>query len=149
MVDAEFDHLAAQLRQALDPEVVFIAEKDGQFVGFSLSLPDMNQAVLAARPGPNPNPLAVNLTMARMVWHWKVARKIDWLRIFAMGVVEEYRAQGIAPIFYYETVKAALRRGYKHGEMSWILENNLMMNRDIQTLGGQVYKTYRMFEKPL
>jgi len=41
MVDAEFDHLAAQLRQVLDPEVVFIAEKDGQFVGFSLSLPDM------------------------------------------------------------------------------------------------------------
>ncbi len=66
-----------------------------------------------------------------------------------MGVIEEYRAQGIAPMFYYQTAKAAIKYGYQHGEMSWILENNMMMNRDIQTLGGRVYKTYRMVEKPL
>ena len=52
-------------------------------------------------------------------------------------------------MFYYETAKAGLPAGYLHGEMSWILENNLMMNRDIQTMGGQVYKTYRIVEKPL
>jgi GNAT superfamily N-acetyltransferase len=149
MTDVEFDHLAVGLKQIVDPRVVFVAEKEGQFVGFSLSLPDVNQAVLAAYPSPNPNPIASGLGMARLIWHWKVVSKINWLRTFAMGVVEEYRAQGIAPMFYYETAKAAIPLGYKHGEMSWILENNMMMNRDIQTLGGQVYKTYRMVEKPL
>jgi len=149
MTDAEFDHLAVGLRQILDPSVVFVAEKDGQFVGFSLSLPDVNQAVLAAYPSPNPNPIVYNLTLARVMWHWKVARRVDWLRIFAMGVVEEWRAHGISAMFYYETAKAAIRRGYKHGEMSWILENNTMMNRDIQALGGRVYKKYRLVEKPL
>ena len=103
----------------------------------------------AARPSPNPNPVAYNLVLARMMWHWKVARKITWLRVFAMGVVEEWRAHGVAAMFYYETAKAGLPAGYQHGEMSWILENNLMMNRDIQTLGGHVYKTYRIVEKPL
>ncbi len=149
MTDAEFDHLAVGLKQILDPRVVFVAEKGDQWVGFSLSLPDMNQAVLAAHPSPNPNPIAYNLALARMMWHWKVARKINWLRIFAMGVIEEYRAQGIAAMFYYETARAAIPAGYQHGEMSWILENNVMMNRDIQALGGKVYKTYRMVEKPL
>ncbi len=149
MTDIEFDHLAVGMKQILDPRVVFIAEKDGQFVGFSLSLPDVNEPLLAARPSPNPNPVVYNLMLARMMWHWKVAHKITWLRIFAMGVVEEWRAQGIAPMFYYETAKAALAIGYKHGEMSWILENNMMMNRDIQALGGHVYKTYRVYQKPL
>lgn len=149
MTDAEFDHLAVGLKQIIDPQAVFIAEKDGQFVGFSLSLPDVNQALLAAHPSPNPNPIAYNLMLARMMWHWKVARKITWLRIFAMGVVEEYRAQGIAAMFYYETAKAAVRSGYHHGEMSWILENNMMMNRDAQSLGGRVYKRYRLVQKPL
>ena len=87
--------------------------------------------------------------LARMMWHWKVARKITWVRVFGMGVVEEWRAHGIAGMFYYETAKAAVRRGYVHGEMSWILENNMMMNRDAQTLGGRVYKRYRLVEKPL
>ena len=149
MTDAEFDHLAVGLKQMIDPEVVFVAEKDGKFVGFSLSLPDVNQALLAAHPSPNPNPIVYNLMLARMMWNWKVARKINWVRVFAMGVVEEWRAHGIAGMFYYETAKAAVRRGYYHGEMSWILENNMMMNRDAQTLGGHVYKRYRLVEKPL
>jgi hypothetical protein len=32
------------------------------------------------------------------------------------------------------------------GEMSWILENNKMMNRAARMLGGKIYKTYRMYE---
>jgi GNAT superfamily N-acetyltransferase len=149
MTDAEFDHLAEGFKQIIDPRVVFVAEKDGEFIGFSLSLPDVNQALLAAHPSSNPNPIAYNLMLARMMWHWKVASKITWLRVFAMGVVEEWRAHGVAAMFYYETAKAGLPIGYKHGEMSWILENNVMMNRDIQSMGGHVYKTYRIVEKPL
>jgi len=147
--DAEFEHLAVALKQMIDPRVVFVAEKDDEWIGFSLSLPDVNQALLAAHPSPNPNPIVYNLMLARMMWNWKVARRVTWLRVFAMGVVEEWRAQGVAAMFYYETARVGLPIGYKFGEMSWILENNLMMNRDIQAMGGRVYKTYRIVEKPL
>ena len=149
MTDAEFEHLAVGLKQMIDPRVVFVAEKDDEWIGFSLSLPDVNQPLLAARPSPNPNPIVYNLMLARLMWNWKVARQVTWLRVFAMGVVEEWRAQGVAAMFYYETAKVGLPAGYKFGEMSWILENNMMMNRDIQAMGGQVYKTFRLVEKPL
>jgi GNAT superfamily N-acetyltransferase len=149
MTEQEFDHLAEGLAQFVDPDVIFLAEKDGQCIGFSLSLPDMNQALLAAYPSPSPNPLSTNWAMLKLLWHWKVRSKITWLRIVAMGVVEEWRSHGIAAQFYYETAKAAIPKGYKYGEMSWILESNMMMNRDIQTLGGRVYKTYRIYQKPL
>jgi GNAT superfamily N-acetyltransferase len=72
---------------------------------------------------------------------------VDWLRVIALGVLPEYRGTGVDALMYIETAKAAVRRGYKYAEMSWILENNDMMNRSIQMLGGEVYKTYRMFEK--
>jgi hypothetical protein len=48
---------------------------------------------------------------------------------------------------YVETTRSALKRGYQKAEMSWILENNMMMNRGIRFLGGEVYKTYRLYEK--
>ena len=33
--------------------------------------------------------------------------------------------------------------------MSWILENNAEMNKPIQAMGSEVYKTYRFYQKDL
>jgi hypothetical protein len=63
-----------------------------------------------------------------------------------MGVIEEYREKGIDALMYVEAAKAAFRKGYRWCEMSWILEDNVMMNRILQRLGGEVYKTYRIYE---
>ena len=50
MTNAEIDHLADSLKMILLPDVVFVVEKDGEVVGFSLSLPDVNQVIHRARP---------------------------------------------------------------------------------------------------
>ncbi len=142
--DAEIDRLAASLEPILDPSVTFFVELDGEAIGFGLPLPDLNQPLHLAYPKPT-SPEA--LTMVKMAWHWKVRRKVDWLRVFAMGVLPEYRGVGVDALIYLETAKAALRKGYKWAEMSWILENNEMMNRSIELLGGKIYKTYRMYQK--
>jgi hypothetical protein len=66
-----------------------------------------------------------------------------------MGMVEEHRGRGADALFYLETAREALKRGYKRLEGSWILESNTMMNQIIERLGGKRYKTYRIYEKPL
>jgi GNAT superfamily N-acetyltransferase len=144
--DPEIDRLAASLKPLLDPNVVFLVELEGETIGFGLSLPDLNQPLRLAYPTPTS---IETVTMLKLVWHWKVRRKVDWLRVFALGVIPEYRGTGVDALMYIETAKAALRRGYKWAEMSWILENNDMMNRSIQMLGGKVYKTYRMYQKSI
>ncbi len=149
MTDEEFEHLAAGFKQFIDPDLFWIAEKDDQIIGVSINLPDMNQPLRLAYPTPSTNPLAVNWAMAKLFWHWKARPKLTWMRGAVMGVLEEWRAHGIAAQFYYETAKLAIPKGYKYFELSWILENNLMMNRDIQRMGGRVYKTYRIYEKAL
>ena len=38
--------------------------------------------------------------------------------------------------------------GFPTGEMSWVLENNVMMNRAAELIGGRRSKTYRIYEMP-
>jgi GNAT superfamily N-acetyltransferase len=146
MTDPEFDQLADDLHDIIDPDLVFLAEKDGKTVGFSLTLPDLNEPLHLAYPKPNTPEW---WTMAKLVWQWKIRRKVSWIRAFAMGVIPEYRKLGIDALFYFMTAQAALKKGIKMVEMSWILDNNDLMNRPIIAMGGEVYKTYRYYEKDL
>lgn len=146
MTDLEFDQLADELHSIIDPDLVFIAEKDGKPVGFSLTLPDLNKPLRLAYPKPDTPEW---WTMGKLVWQWKIRRKVSWIRVFALGVIPEYRNLGIDALFYFKTAQAALKKGIKMAEMSWILDNNDLMNKPIIAMGGEVYKTYRYYEKDL
>jgi hypothetical protein len=76
-------------------------------------------------------------------------RKVDQGRMLIMGLAEEFRSLGTDSIFYVETAKEALARGYRRLECGWVLETNTMMNRIVERLGGRRYKTYRIFERAL
>ena len=85
--------------------------------------------------------------MGPSIAHSRLA--INQARLLIMGMIEEYRGLGADALFYIETTRAALARGYVRMEGSWILESNTMMNRIIERLGGRRYKTYRIYERPL
>ncbi len=144
--DAEIDKLAEELFAIIDPDLVLIAEKDGKTVGFSLTLLDLNESLQLAYPKPNSPTWWV---MAKMGWFWQIRKQVSWIRVWALGVIPKYRTLGIDALFYYKTAQAALKKGIKMGEMSWILDNNDKMNKPIIAMGGEVYKTYRFYEKSL
>jgi GNAT superfamily N-acetyltransferase len=144
MTDTEFAAMGEELRQILDPDLTLVGEVDGQPIGVSITLPDLNQPLRIAYPKPGTPDW---WTMAKLAWNWKVKRKVTWARVLILGVLPEYRARGVDALFYYETAKAALRKGIQHAEMSWILETNDSISRPIRVMGGQVYKTYRFYEK--
>lgn len=140
MTDEEFDHLAKSLKQIVDPHMVFIAEVDDKPAGFSLALPDFNQVL--ARLNGRLFPIGI----LKLLWHAKIKRKIDGVRIITMGVVPEFQKRGIDTVFYLETYDVGVKRGYGWAEMSWILEDNTLMNRMLQLLGAKLYKKYRVCE---
>ena len=145
MTDPEIDHTAAGLKQIIDPSIVCFAEKDGEPIGAMLPLPDVSQALIKAYPRPG---VPEWWTMAKLVWYWKVRRCVDTIRGFAGGVLEGYRGRGVEAVLIVKMAQAALPR-YRRAEMSWILENNIMMRRTAEMLGGEVYRTYRVYEKEL
>ncbi len=140
MTSAEFDHIAHDLKQLLDPELAFIAEAEGRPVGFSLALPDINVALKHIKGRLFP------LGLIKVLYY---ARRIKNVRVITMGVVEEYRGRGIDSLFYLETFERGVKHGYEWAETSWILEDNVLMNRAMDMMGGKIYKRYRIYEKPL
>jgi len=142
MTDAEIEHLARGLKHLIDPDMVFFAEHEGRPVGLAVALPDVNEALLRVYPRPG-GFLRFVYDGVRFLWAKRTRPR--FFRLLIMGVIEEYRNRGIDGVFYVEVAKATLAKGYRLSEMSWILENNIMMNRILQRLGGRVYKTYRVY----
>jgi hypothetical protein len=130
-----------------DLDMVFIVEdRDGQVAGMSISLPDLNQVLLKVKPRPGVPEI---WSLLKLLWYWKVRSCVDAVRVLALGVLEPYRGRGVDALLIYETTRVGLSKGFRWGEMSWILETNDMMNRANHLMGGEVYKTYRIYQKPL
>jgi GNAT superfamily N-acetyltransferase len=141
ITDAEVEFQAKNLKQVLDEEWTFIAEKDGEVVGAALTLPDINR-VLAGMNG-----RLLPFGWAKFLLG---RRKIDRLRVFALGVKHDYRHTGVAAGLYLEHIKMAAKPDKIHwGEMGWILETNKPMNRAMEGMGGKVVKKYRLYERSL
>ncbi len=146
MTDAEFEKMGAELKQIIDPDLTLVGEVDGKPIGVSITLPDVNEPLKLAYPRPTTPEW---WTLAKLAWHWKVRQQVSWARVLILGVLPAYRARGVDALFYHETGQEALKKGIKMAEMSWILENNDAISRPIKLMGGQVYKTYRMYDKKL
>ncbi|RZK67170.1 MAG: hypothetical protein EOO92_24500, partial [Pedobacter sp.] len=76
-------------------------------------------------------------------------KKINYVRVIALGVTQPYRKVGIEAFFYAEIIQKAMDKKIAGGEASWILENNEMMNKGLKNLNATIYKRYRIFEKVL
>jgi len=141
LTEAELMAHELELKYLADHRLAFFAEtREGDTMGVSLTLPNLNE-YLAQLNGHVYNLLPT-------LWHpMIVKKKYRSCRVFALGVKQEYRRTGVGAVFYYDTLTAAKRLGYEWGEMSWILESNEAMNRAIRHMGGEVYKTYRIYEK--
>ena len=141
---AEFEHLAKDLKQLVDARVVMIAEQEVEGtmrpVGFFLAVPDINRALKKI------NGRLLPFGLIKLLWH---SRKIDFIRIITMGIVREFQSMGLGAVFLDEIYRRAPAAGFPDGEMSWVLENNLMMNRAASLIGGRRTKTYRIYEKRL
>jgi GNAT superfamily N-acetyltransferase len=131
---------AKNLKQVLDERWTFIAERDGEVLGAALTLPDINQALAKL------NGRLLPFGWARFLL---AKRKIDTVRVFALGVKPEYQHTGIAAAFYIKHLEAASPDGVYGGETGWILEVNEPMNRAMEGMGGKVVKRYRLYEKSL
>ena len=140
ITEDEVKFQAKALKPVLDENWAMIAEKDGEVVGAALTLPDVEQA-LARMNG---------RLLPTGWWHFlRRKRYIDRLRVFALGVKDEYQHLGVAAALYERHVQMAASVGPRGGHMGWILETNDPMNRAMEGMGGNIVQKYRIYEKAL
>ena len=141
ITDAEVEYQAKHLKQVLNEDWTYIAEKDGEAVGAALTLPDINQVM-------------AKLNGRLLPFGWLKfllgKSKVDQLRVFALGVKHDYRHTGVAAGLYLRHLEEAAKpEAIGGGEMGWILETNKPMNRAMEGMGGKVVKRYRLYERSL
>jgi hypothetical protein len=144
----ELEIMATEYKMFVDPEIALIAEVDGKPAAMCFAIPDVNEMVKDFDGELMKNPL----NLARLLWRLKF-RRPKHARLLLLGVKEEYRASHrygtLAAVLYVEVARRGAARGYVGGELSWTLEDNVMINRGIERMGARRYKTYRIYEKEI
>lgn len=140
MTPAEIGYMAKHLKPVIYPQLCAIAMDGDEPIAFALALPDYNQALRHV------NGRLLPLGIFKLLWY---RRRIDAVRVITLGVKLEHRQKGVDGMLIAHILKEAQKLNMAQGECSWILEDNTAMRRGIERAGGTVYKTYRVYEKPL
>jgi hypothetical protein len=140
VTEEEVAFQAKNLKPILSEDWAMIAERGDEVVGAALTLPDFNQ-VLKKMNG---------RLLPLGWWHFLTGRrKIDRVRVFALGVKNEYQHLGVAAALFVRHRETAERVPQKGGQTGWILETNKPMNRAMEGMGGTIASTYRLYELSL
>jgi GNAT superfamily N-acetyltransferase len=142
MTEHEIDHLAEQFKPVVVPDIVPFAEKNGQVIGFGIVLPDLNTIFRTNRSG------RLFPVIFRLLWALKT-RRIRRARILLLGILPEYQGKGIDAMLYHWIWTRCGDLGMTWGEAGWILEDNPAMNAGLEKMTFRVYKTYRLYDRPL
>lgn len=141
MTQEEFNFAAKDMKMIVDPRMAFMAEVDGKAAGFMLAVPDIHY-VQRHIPDGRLFPFGIfKLLLGK--------RMVKFLRVITLGVKPEYRGSGIFALFTYEAFERAKKFGYVGGEASWILEDNVPMNKPWQDLGAPRYRLWRIYDRAI
>jgi hypothetical protein len=136
----EIKALAKDLKSILDKDLAFIAEIDNQPVAFSISVPDMNQALKHL------NGRLLPFGIFKLLYH---SRKIKDIRTALMGVDPKYHGKGLDAILHLNTIRNGLEKGFTSSELSWVLESNKDMCLTAEKIVARVEKRYRIYGKAI
>jgi GNAT superfamily N-acetyltransferase len=145
LTEAEFRYMAKRLKEMAEPKMVLLAEVDGYPVGFSITLPDLNEAARPLNGRLFPYGLPVNLV--RFLWR---KGRVKSARMIVLDILEKYRRRGIAEMLILKTLEFGKNVAkYTGGELGWTLENNYLVNQTIEAVGAKKYKIYRIYERQI
>jgi ribosomal protein S18 acetylase RimI-like enzyme len=142
--EAEIEFMTEELKPLIVPEFAWIAEIGCEPVGFTLCLPDIN-VVLRDLNG-RLTRFGLPIGLIKLLLYKRRVRKG---RLIALGVVEKYRRAGIAEMLVLRVMEETMIKRGITGELSMTLEDNYMINRFLEAIGAQRYKTYRIYNKSL
>jgi hypothetical protein len=141
--DKEYLHIAKDLKMVLHPDFAILAEVDGKPAAFVLTIQNVNP-ILKKLDGK-----LFPFGILRLIWDMKVRKKVDSGRLILLGIKAPYRGQGIDSLLFLATHRAAVKQGWKSGEIGWTLEDNHRVNSAIKAMGGFQVSTYRVYSKAL
>jgi hypothetical protein len=132
---------ADDMRAFADPDMILIAEMQGENAGVALSLPNFNEILARIKKTPH------WLRLPHILWLIKT-RRINWVRQVVLGISPRFRDRGLHAWLLYEQFVSAKRR-YANGTLGWIEETNTEILENCYMVGAVQQQEWRIYEKSL
>jgi hypothetical protein len=139
--DRELQRVTRDLIQVADTSLIKVLAYGERIVGFVFAFPDLSAALQRSRG---------RLTPWSLLDLMGEYRRTSGLIVNGMGILPEFQRLGGNAILYYALERAVRgRRSFRHVDLTQIADTTALMLSDLSTLGGQVYKTHRVYLKEL
>lgn len=138
--DDEMDDLARRYVPVIDPRFVKIVLADGRPAGFIVGIPNLNEGLRRAKG-----------RLLPLGW-WKIARaarRARRLDLLLGGIKEEFRGRGVDVLLGSAMIRSAREAGFAYMDSHHELESNYRVRAEMERMGGEIYKRYRIFQKRL
>ena len=142
--EAEIERMTEELKPIVESDLILFAEIEGQPVGFILGVRDIN--VVLQKLNGRLTWFGLPIGLAKLLYY---KGRIKKGRLIALGVIEKYRRHGIAEALVLRIIEEGMIKRGITGELSLTLEDNFMINRFLQAIGAEKYKTYRIYRRAL
>jgi hypothetical protein len=147
LTEAEIAYAGKKLKPIIYPELVRIAELDGEPVAFMLTIPDINELTKDL------NGELFPFNFIKLLWRLRNPR-VSRARVPLMGVARKLHGSRMASMLAFMLIEFTRRDcvgkfGIETGEFGWILEDNKGMLSIAELPGARVNHRYRIFEKSL
>ncbi len=143
ITEAEADAMARSLKPIVDPELIRFAYVGGEPAAVIGLIPDPNVALRPRWRWP------LDTDLVRVARLLVARRRIRKLRLMFFGVRPGFRKIGVDAVLYHEALHIGWERGYRAAEASMILEENDLIIKAAEAMGGRRYKTWRIYEMPI
>ncbi|MDI6845301.1 MAG: hypothetical protein QME28_04100 [Candidatus Saccharicenans sp.] len=138
--EKEMDDLAKKYMPILDPRFIKCVLKDGQVVAFIIGIPDMTEGIQKARG---------RLFPFGFIHILRAQKKTRQLDLLLGAIKKEYRGVGLDALMGMAMLAEARKAGFKVIDTHHEMESNVRVRAEMERLGGQIYKIYRVYQKSL
>ena len=139
----DIDKFARSILPIADPGLICIARTNGDErpIGYVVALPEYNQVFRKIRDG--------RLLPFGFIKYLYYRRKINAIRVFMQFVVPEWQRKAVNNAMFHRVYQTAVAKGYHAGDGSTIGETNRQSRLSVEKLGGEHYRTYRLYKKKI
>ncbi len=136
LTDEEARTLANQILWFADPRLIKIVQKGQEPIGFLFAYPDISAALQRTRGRLFPFGW-IDLLLE--------LRRTRWININGAGILPQHRGLGATALLFSEIHRSIVDGGFHHAEIVQVGVDNERMQRELEDLGVDFYKTHRTY----
>lgn len=133
------EDMLKKLKMIIDPDAVWIAQYNGEAVGFCLGFPDINKIICKI------NGHLLPLGWIKLLYG---AGRLQDYRLFGLAVHPQWQGKALDALMYINLYDNLAGKKVRM-EANYILEDNFKIGNALEKLGMHKIKTYRIYEKRL